>query len=68
MSTQTTDKKAVVDMSKDQSKAYAALTTTSARIRYLASIGISRSNIASFLGKRYQHVRNVLVQPQKANA
>ncbi len=35
----------------------------SARIRYLDSEGFTRSVIAAFLGKRYQHVRNVLITP-----
>lgn len=36
------------------------LTTTSARIRYLAEKGYSRGEIADYLDIRYQHVRNVL--------
>lgn len=39
--------------------------TKSAVIRYLSSQGMSRSNIATLLGIRYQHVRNVLTQPLK---
>jgi len=35
--------------------------TTSAKIRALAAEGVERSTIAELLGKRYQHVRNVLV-------
>ena len=35
--------------------------TTSDRIRALAAAGAPRAEIARFLGKRYQHVRNVLV-------
>lgn len=35
--------------------------TTSARIRALDAAGYSRGAIALALGKRYQHVRNVLV-------
>jgi hypothetical protein len=34
--------------------------TVSGRIRALAAAGVSRADIARFLGKRYQHVRNVL--------
>ncbi len=34
--------------------------TTSDRIRALAAAGAPRAEIARFLGKRYQHVRNVL--------
>lgn len=40
-----------------------SLDTTSARIRYLDSIGWKRGQIAKHLGKRYQHVRNVLITP-----
>ena len=36
--------------------------TKSAAIRYLASQGHKRADIARFMGIRYQHVRNVLVQ------
>ena len=38
------------------------LPTTSAKIRALAAAGYKRADIARFLNKRYQHVRNVLVQ------
>lgn len=34
--------------------------TTSAKIRALGAAGYARADIARFLGKRYQHVRNVL--------
>jgi AbrB family looped-hinge helix DNA binding protein len=37
------------------------LPSKSAKIRALAGAGFSRSEIAKFLGIRYQHVRNVLV-------
>lgn len=40
-----------------------ALATKSAKIRALDAAGYSRSEIAKFLNIRYQHVRNVLVQP-----
>lgn len=39
------------------------LTTVSAKIRFLDSKDLTRSQIATALGKRYQHVRNVLVAP-----
>lgn len=42
-----------------------AFTTKSAQIRHLANIGWSRGQIAKGLGIRYQHVRNVLIQPLK---
>lgn len=41
------------------------LSSTSAKIRYLWAEGYTRSAIANFLGKRYQHVRNVLITPLK---
>jgi len=41
-------------------------TTWSAKIRALDGASFTRSQIANFLGKRYQHVRNVLEQPLKA--
>lgn len=41
------------------------ITTVSGKIRYLASTGMSRGDIAKKLDKRYQHVRNVLTQPLK---
>lgn len=37
--------------------------TISGVIRFLASEGMETGAIAKFLGKRYQHVRNVLKQP-----
>lgn len=37
------------------------LTTKAAKIRTLDKLGASRTEIATFLGIRYQHVRNVLV-------
>lgn len=40
------------------------LTTKSAKIRALAAAGYSRSEIAKFLGVRYQYARNVLVQAE----
>lgn len=39
--------------------------TTSAKIRYLNSKGVTRAEIAKTLNIRYQHVRNVLTQPLK---
>ncbi|MBV9509142.1 MAG: AbrB/MazE/SpoVT family DNA-binding domain-containing protein [Caulobacteraceae bacterium] len=36
--------------------------TVSDKIRALAAAGCARADIARFLGKRYQHVRNVLVE------
>jgi hypothetical protein len=44
----------------------AELDTVSAKIRFLDSEGWTRSQIANKLGKRYQHVRNVLITPLKS--
>jgi AbrB family looped-hinge helix DNA binding protein len=41
------------------------LATKSDKIRVLSENGYSRGDIARFLGIRYQHVRNVLVQSAK---
>ena len=47
----------------------AGLPTKSAKIRALDGAGYSRSEIAKFLGIKYQHVRNVLVSAKpKAEA
>jgi hypothetical protein len=35
-------------------------------IRYLTAIGFDRSEVAKLTGKRYQHVRNVLVEDARA--
>jgi hypothetical protein len=42
-----------------------SLPTTSAKIRYLDSLGIKRGQIAKIVDRRYQHVRNVLITPLK---
>ena len=39
--------------------------SVSAAIRKLAAEGMARGTIAKNLGKRYQHVRNVLITPGK---
>ena len=44
------------------------LATKSDKIRALSESGYSRGDIARFLGIRYQHVRNVLVQSAKRAA
>lgn len=43
----------------------ADLETVSDKIRALDEAGFQRAEIARFLNKRYQHVRNVLVAPPK---
>jgi hypothetical protein len=45
----------------------ADLSTTSEKIRTLGKAGYSRSQIADFLGIRYQHVRNVLVDAERTS-
>lgn len=57
-----------IKLSDAQAKAYEDKKTVSAQIRYLNSEGFGRSAIAKFLGKRYQHVRNVLETPLKRQA
>ena len=52
-----------VSLTAAQNKKIAGLGSVSAQIRYLDSEGYSRSEIARALGKRYQHVRNVLITP-----
>lgn len=42
-----------------------ALSTTSAKIRFLNAQGLSRGAIAKALNIRYQWVRNVLITPLK---
>jgi DNA-binding NarL/FixJ family response regulator len=46
-----------------QTKAISKLPSKSAKIRYLTAKGWSRSQIAGYLGIRYQHVRNVQITP-----
>jgi len=41
------------------------LTTKSSKIRYLTTLEWKRGDIAKKLGVRYQHVRNVQLQPLK---
>ena len=52
-------------LTKAQTSALTKLTTKSAKIRYLNSLGLTRSEIAKKLDIRYQHVRNVLITPVK---
>lgn len=52
-----------MELTKAQVKTTANLPTTSARIRYLDSLEMSRGDISRYLGKRYQHIRNVLITP-----
>lgn len=61
----TKTKKADSKLSKDQQAKLDELTTVSDKIRYLTFIGWSRQQVATHLGKRYQHVRNVLVEDER---
>lgn len=51
----------LVDVVKD----LATLESTSAKIRYLTTLGWKTSRIAQMLGIKYQHARNVQVTPLK---
>ncbi len=59
------EKKIAPKLSADIVKGLEGCATTSAKIRYLASQGISRADIARIVDQRYQHVRNVLITPIK---
>ena len=52
----------------DMKRIAAGLPTKSEKIRQLGQAGYSRQQIADFLGIRYQHVRNVLVDAAKKHA
>lgn len=54
-----------IELSKDDSETLDSLKTVSAKIRFLNGLNYSRGQIADHLGKRYQHVRNVLETPLK---
>jgi hypothetical protein len=53
-----------IDLSKKQLETMSKM-NTSQKIRFLDKEGLARADIARTLGKRYQHVRNVLTQPIK---
>lgn len=53
------------DLNEVELAHYNSLTTKSSKIRYLHSLGWSKSRIAKHLGVIYQHVRNVLTTPLK---
>lgn len=68
---------AVVDKHAEERTKFATMTTTevwnhfggqegrgnvSKAIRYLTAIGFDKASVAKLTGKRYQHVRNVLVE------
>jgi bifunctional DNA-binding transcriptional regulator/antitoxin component of YhaV-PrlF toxin-antitoxin module len=53
-------------MTSEPEKLIAGCKTVAAKIRALDAAGYPRAEIARMLGKRYQHVRNVLEEPGKA--
>ncbi len=56
----------IVNKTQDKmDKIVAGLPTKSAKIRALGKTGYARADIARYLGIRYQHVRNVLVQAEE---
>jgi DNA-binding transcriptional regulator YiaG len=59
-------KKSAKTLSKAQSEKLESLATTSGKIRFLDSEGLSRGDIARVLNIRYQWVRNVLITPLKS--
>lgn len=61
----TATEKAVKTLSKGQKDQFDKLPSKSAKIRYLNGLEWTRSEIASYLNIRYQHVRNVLITPVK---
>lgn len=61
MSTKSSDPKVDVKKVND-------ISTVSGKIRALDKMGYTRSQIADMLGKRYQHVRNVLVEDARKAA
>lgn len=54
-----------IKITSTQKKKIESMKTTSSKIRYLNSLGLSRSEISKYLQIRYQHVRNVLITPIK---
>lgn len=53
-------------MSPEVERLLAGQTTVAGKIRALAAAGYKRADIARILGKRYQHVRNVLEEARPA--
>ncbi|MBS0296315.1 MAG: AbrB/MazE/SpoVT family DNA-binding domain-containing protein [Proteobacteria bacterium] len=50
---------------EEMNRVAAGYSTVSDKIRALAAAGHERADIARFLGKRYQHVRNVLTEDER---
>ena len=61
----TKEKVEPIKLSDMQQLTYDLLKTKSAKIRFLSGESFSRSQIANFVGVRYQHVRNVLTTELK---
>lgn len=66
----TNEKEVIVTNSNDEkevriNKHLETLTTTSSKIRYLLSEGLTRSQVSKKLNIIYQHVRNVEITPIK---
>jgi hypothetical protein len=59
------DKKETFQLNAKQQAIVKQEGTTSDRIRGLLASGMTRSQVAKALDKRYQHVRNVELQPLK---
>ena len=62
--------KRVAAVNEEQAAALAAMSTTTAKVRYLAANGFSTesnmySGIANYLGISTQHVRNILTREVK---
>lgn len=51
-----------IELNDSMKKELEKYSTTSDKIRFLNAKGFSRRAISDLLGKRYQHIRNVLVQ------
>jgi hypothetical protein len=58
-------KKSAPKLDDKTTKQVVALPTVSSKIRFLDEQGMSRGDIARYLNKRYQHVKNVLDRPLK---
>lgn len=57
--------KPTIELTQEDFDILDRLKTVSNRIRYLDNKGVPRNLIAKLLGKKYQHVRNVLETPLK---
>lgn len=60
----TTTTKKTHNIKHDLNKLMKEHTTKSGVIRFLTTEGHSRADIARFMGIRYQHVRNVLINDE----